>query len=127
MKLYLNKEEFVVEAFSMSQTYGGLLAGRIDKDFNLELIKNLDTPKGWGKGRKLSLLMPNETELSTCLPVFTCFAWFTKHNNYLDSGTPDGTQVFIAFFDDGKGDLENKFRNILAKLNWNECSEDFWF
>lgn len=125
MEIHLNNEQYGVEAFSMSRTYGGLLAGKITRELNLDYVSRLRSPKNWGD-RKLTVIPPSEKELDRYLPEFECFVWITKYNDTNTLDSPDGTQAFIAWFDDGKGDLENKLKTTLSKLDWSQCSQEFY-
>jgi hypothetical protein len=115
-----------VDAFSVEQTYGGMLAGVPDKELNDEIIASALLSEEWGE-RKTHLIEPEIIKGAggaLFLPEYTCKAWLVCHDPVKKG---DGSELVIVWFAYVvfNHPLNAVVANAAIDLPWDELAEDF--
>lgn len=118
-------KEVRVEKFSFSKTYGDMLEGRTDDEYNnKEIFKGASCKINWGT-RKTLIINPSDEEFEEGLKPFCFSVW-------LDSIIPidskyDGSELVVIWLDDiPKGaTLEEIIRNGVKLVDWEANAQDY--
>lgn len=115
-----------VDAFSVEQTYGGMLAGVPDKELNDEIIASALLSEEWGE-RKTHLIEPEIIKGAggaLFLPEYTCKAWLVCHDNNKGG---DGSELVVVWFAYAvfHNTLEDFIACAIVDLPWDELAESF--
>jgi len=115
-----------VDAFSVEQTYAGMLAGVPDKELNDEIIADALLNEEWSE-RKTHLIEPviiTRECGAPVLPPCICRAWLVCHDPVKKG---DGSELVVVWFAYAVFDypLNAVVANAAIDLPWDELAEDF--
>jgi hypothetical protein len=115
-----------VDAFSVEQTYAGMLCGVPDKEMNDEIIAAALLNEEWGE-RKTHLIDPViiPRECGTpVLPPCLCKAWLVCHDKNKGG---DGSELVVVWFAYAVFDhsLDAVISNAVVDLPWDELAVAF--
>ena len=117
-----------VDAFSVEETYVGMLCGDPDKEMNDEIIASSLINETWGE-RKTHLVEPviivNQSG-APLLPKYTCKAWLVCHDKNKGG---DGSELVVVWFAYAVFDhpLHAVIASAVVDLPWDELAEGFEF
>lgn len=122
MKINTNEGVYYLERFHADETYGGLYAGKITKELNIEFINRIE--QEW-RGLPCTIISPDENLINSHLPIHECYAILTSEKVLLDQDA-HGSQVFIKWYSDLEHDLPTEINKIFPKINWSVVAEDYY-
>jgi len=120
-----NNKSYILEAITITKTYGSWLEGKPNRERNEEIVKSTKYPKAWGK-RKYLLLKPSDQELNTKLPSYTFTIWLTGSPLSVEN---DGSEIVVTWFDQDQEtiSIETLITSALLKFDWDEHAVDFQY
>lgn len=124
----LSGKNVTLEAFHMTTTYGGLIAGEPTKEMNEKIINNFSSQKNWG-ARKSYIEKSNMYLSEDVLkPLIYSASLSAKPIN--DKGKQfDGSSIFVIWFGDNIKDIniEELIVSGIGKFDWDENAENYQF
>ncbi|MFH6970883.1 hypothetical protein [Flavobacterium petrolei] len=115
-----------LEAFHMSVTYSGLLAGEPTQEMNEKIINNFSSPKNWG-ARKSYIEKSNIYALENVLKPIIYSAWLSAKPINDKEKQFDGSEIVVVWF--GNEKLNKSIKRIivdgLEKFDWNKHAKNF--
>lgn len=128
IKITLSSEiETQLDGFHLSMTYGGVLEGRPDFDFNRSIIQGIKRFNGFGE-RKMLMYRADQINLNQHLPYFSCFAMLYSYTVCKDQFA-HGSELLIHWFEDSvqSKPINQIIEEAVKEIDWIEHAEDFYF
>ena len=133
VKIKLNSgKEVILNAFNISQTYGGYIEGIIDRKYNLSVLdgskpyeaKGISYPKEWGERKHLAI-RPSEEEINTRLKPFFISAWL--ESGPIDENEGQGSELEITWTAEisEQQTLQEIVESGIKDIDWNANADDF--
>lgn len=117
-----------LEAFYMSTTYSGLLAGEPTQEMNEKIINNFSSPKNWG-ARKSYIEKSNMYLSEVVLKPLVFSARLSAKPINGKEKQFDGSEIIVIWLGDtikGKS-IEELIVSGLGKFDWDENAENYQF
>ena len=117
--------EIRVHMFSFSNTYGNMIIGTTDSEYNNKMtFEEATYPSNWGP-RKTLKIQPSDEEFQEGLKPF-CFAVWLDSRIPLDS-RHDGSELVVIWFDDipNGATIEEIIRNGVKLVDWEANAQDY--
>lgn len=119
-------KKVTVEAFHMSITYSGLLAGEPTPEMNEKIISNFSSPKNWG-AKKTYIEKTNMYRSENVLKPIIYSTWLSAKAINDKEKLFDGSEIVVVWF--GAEELKKSIKRIivdgLEKFDWNKHAENF--
>lgn len=117
-----------LEAFQMSLTYSGLLAGEPTQEMNEKIINNFSSPKKWG-GKKTYIEKTNMYRSENVLKPIIYSAWLSAKPINDKEKQFDGSDIVVVWF--GNEKLNKSIKRIivdgLGMFDWDNYAENYQF
>jgi hypothetical protein len=117
--------EVSVNAFSLKNTYGNMIAGTTkDRYVNKNIFNDAKPPKDWGI-RKTRKIKPKEHELQEGLKPY-CFSVWLNSNKPIDSEY-DGSELVVIWFEDIplNTTIEQIIHNAVKSIDWESSAQNY--
>lgn len=117
-----------LEAFHMTTTYEGLLAGEPAKEMNEKIIDNLSYPKNWGV-RKSYIEKSNMYLSEDVLKPLVFSAWLSAKPINDKEKKFDGSEIIVMWLGDTIKDknIEKLIVSGLGHFDWDKHANNFQF
>jgi hypothetical protein len=129
MKIKLNNgREVKMEAFNMSQTYGGLLVGEPNEAINDSIIGLISYSKDWGNRK--ALLSKKDMYISKgFLKPIIYSVWLTSSVVPAESKTNDASTIVLLWFGEEPNDksIPEIIKEEIVNFDWDKHAENIQY
>jgi hypothetical protein len=129
MKIKLNNgREVKMEAFNMSQTYGGLLVGEPNEAINDSIIGLISYSKDWGNRKALLNKKDIYISKSFLKPIIYSI-WLTSSVVPAESKTNDASTIVLLWFGEEPNDksIPEIIKEEICSFDWDKHAENIQF